>query len=165
MYPSEICESPRKHFVILNLLQIPNYVSADISTKPILLLPFNLTALSSHKWLIARWRKQALLDFNCYWSWSLAMQYLEVLVIWCVKSSSIETENDWYVVANPKVKSPVINSGNRSTLWLIWQHKSGSTLRDIGLLPDCTKPLRKRISFYHQWGSVALTWGQIHRTC
>ena len=31
------------------------------------------------------------------------------------------------------------------------------------LLPDGTKPLPKRMLTYHQWGSLADTWDQLHR--
>ena len=34
-----------------------------------------------------------------------------------------------------------------------------------GVLPDCTKPLPDPMLTYHQWGSVAYTREQFHRTC
>ena len=33
-----------------------------------------------------------------------------------------------------------------------------------GLLPDCTKPLPEPMLTYHQWGSLAIIWGQFDKT-
>ena len=55
-----------------------------------------------------------------------------------------------------------------NSLWpknAIWQHRSVSTLAQGMVSYTSTKPLRKPLLIYHQWGPVAITLIQFHKRC